>query len=530
MNAIARMIRLHTRARVLRTTCVLLPLLLLTLPTVVLAQWNYTTNNGAITITGYTGPGGVVVIPGAIAGLPVTSIGTNAFFSNESLTSVTVPNSVTGIGAEAFKECFLLTSVLIPDSVTNIGSYAFSDCYGLTNVTIPNSVTSIGDEAFNECNKMTSLTIGTNVTSIGTNAFAYCSSLIGVTIPECVTNIGDAPFAGCTSLTGITVNASDPAYVSVAGVLFNSSQTLLLQYPAGKLASSYVIPNGVTTIGVEAFLGCTNLTNVTLPNSVTSIGGETFANCAGLTNVTIPDSVTSIGVFAFWNCGLASVTIPNSVTSIGETAFDECYRLTGINVTASNPAFASVGGVLFNENRSTLIEYPVGQAGAYAIPNGVSAIGDYAFWSSFYLTSVTIPNSVTNIKDSAFFNCYSMTKAYFDGNAPTVSSSAFGLDPNTTVYYLPGTTGWGPTFGGRPTALWNPKVQIGGSSFGVSTNQFGFTITGSSNLVVVVEASTSLANPTWSPLGTNTLVGGSSYFSDPDWTTHPSRFYRLSMP
>jgi hypothetical protein len=91
---------------------------------------------------------------------------------------------------------------------------------------------------------------------------------------------------------------------------------------------------------------------------------------------------------------------------------------------------------------------------------------------------------------------------------------------------LPGTTGWGSTFGGCPTALWNPQAQ----SPGVRSNQFGFTITGTTNLAVVVEACTNLANPIWSPVGTNTLTGGSSYFSDPQWTNYAARFYRLRSP
>jgi hypothetical protein len=95
---------------------------------------------------------------------------------------------------------------------------------------------------------------------------------------------------------------------------------------------------------------------------------------------------------------------------------------------------------------------------------------------------------------------------------------------------LPGTTGWGSTFGGRPTVLWSPQVQTSGASFGVRTNRFGFTITGTSNLVIVVEACTNLVNPTWSPVATNTLTGGSSYFSDPRWTNNPARFYRLRSP
>src|SRR5262249_35114705 len=99
-----------------------------------------------------------------------------------------------------------------------------------------------------------------------------------------------------------------------------------------------------------------------------------------------------------------------------------------------------------------------------------------------------------------------------------------------TVYYLPGTMGWGTTFGGLPTALWSlpyPVVLENGPYFGVQTNGFGFVISWATNLSVVVEASTNLANPAWIPVGTNSLSNGSSYFSDPNWTKYPSRFYRL---
>jgi hypothetical protein len=122
---------------------------------------------------------------------------------------------------------------------------------------------------------------------------------------------------------------------------------------------------------------------------------------------------------------------------------------------------------------------------------------------------------------------------YFQGNAPSVEDqdtglvlSVFGNDNYLTVYYLPGTTGWGPTFVGRPALLWNPEAD----NVGVRANRFGFTITGTSNLVVVVEASTSLQYPKWVPVGTNTLTGGSSYFSDPRWTNIPARFYRFRSP
>jgi len=121
---------------------------------------------------------------------------------------------------------------------------------------------------------------------------------------------------------------------------------------------------------------------------------------------------------------------------------------------------------------------------------------------------------------------------YFVGNAPNVTYYAFAGDNGATLYYLPGTTGWDviSVDTSLPTALWTPQVQSSGASFGVKTNQFGFNIIWASGMTVVVEASTNLANSAWRPLATNTLSGGSAYFSDPAWTNYPSRFYRLRWP
>ncbi len=98
------------------------------------------------------------------------------------------------------------------------------------------------------------------------------------------------------------------------------------------------------------------------------------------------------------------------------------------------------------------------------------------------------------------------------------------------IYYLPGTTGWGPTFADRPTALWLPAMQTSDTSFGIQTNQFGFNIQWASGQTVVVEACTNLYNPNWQSLQTNTLTTGTSYFSDPQWANYPDRFYRLRSP
>jgi hypothetical protein len=236
--------------------------------------------------------------------------------------------------------------------------------------------------------------------------------------------------------------------------------------------------------------------------------------------------------------------------------FHGCGRLTGIAVDPLNSSWSSVDGVLFDNNQTVLVEYPEGRVGNYAIPNTVTNIGNYAFQDctglsgvtipgsivsigsqAFYscagLVSVVIPSSVTAIGDNAFSSCNSLTAVYFNGNAPSVGSYSFS--GTTTVYCLPGTTGWGLTISSRPVVLWNPRAQTSDASFGVRTNQFGFNITGSSNLVIVVEACANLATSVWTPVGTNTLntfigTNGSSYFRDPHWTNYPGRFYRLRSP
>jgi hypothetical protein len=104
------------------------------------------------------------------------------------------------------------------------------------------------------------------------------------------------------------------------------------------------------------------------------------------------------------------------------------------------------------------------------------------------------------------------------------------MNTQASVYYLPGTSGWSATYGALPTALWQPRVQTDDASFGVRTNQFGFTVAWASGMVIVVEATTNLAQPAWFPLQTNTLVGDTYYFSDPGWADYPRRFYRVRSP
>jgi hypothetical protein len=132
--------------------------------------------------------------------------------------------------------------------------------------------------------------------------------------------------------------------------------------------------------------------------------------------------------------------------------------------------------------------------------------------------------------NGAFYNCTNLKDVYFLGNAPRIGSDVFYGVTNATIYYLPGTTGWTDTLGGRPTALWKPRLQAGDGGFGVRTNRFGFNISWASGMTVVVEACTNLAESVWVPVETNTLTGGSVQFTDPACTNYPNRYYRVSMP
>ena len=328
---------------------------------------------------------------------------------------------------------------------------------------------------------------------------------------------------------------------------------LLLALPVAVQAQFTYTTNNDGTLNVSGYTGGGA---VTISNSVngllvTSIGNNAFIDHSGLTSVTIGTNVTSIGWNVFYDCtSLTNATIPASVTSIGGCAFGWCPSLIAITVDPSNSAYSSVAGVLFNKSTTTLIECPGGKVGSYTISNSVTSIGSWAFFDCTSLTNVTIPNSVTSIGLQAFDNCThltsvtipssvtsigiyafqdcsSLTSVYFQGNAPSADSSVFYED-NAIVYYLPWTTGWdAATFGGLSTAVGSQQLQAGGA--GVRTNQFGFTFTGT-NSQVIVEACTNLSTRVWSPVGTNTLTGGSSYFSDPHWTKYPGRFYRLRAP
>ena len=200
------------------------------------------------------------------------------------------------IGNSAFLFCSSLTSINIPSSVTNIGDLAFEGCSSLISVNISNSVTNIGDLAFCLCSSLISINISNSVKNIGNGAFSECKSLSKINIPSSVVNMNGNPFCDWNG----DLHNESKAFVYEHQVLFNKDKTTLIAYRSKD--TNYIIPNGVTHIGDEAFSGCESLTSINIPNSVTNIGNCAFYGCGFLKSINIPDSVTNIGDRAFKGC------------------------------------------------------------------------------------------------------------------------------------------------------------------------------------------------------------------------------------
>lgn len=343
------------------------------------------------------------------------------------------------IGYGTFELCSGLTSISIPASITSIGSYAFNGCSGLISVNYTGTVAQWCNIDFSGIysnpifyahslsingSPVTNIVIPDNVTEIKDCAFVGCSELISVTISDSVTSIGSAAFAYCSSLTSIIVTDENTVYDSrnnCNAIIETASNTLI----AGCMNT--IIPATITSIGDDAFNGCTNLTSVTIPDGVTYIGDYAFNYCSGLSSVTIPNGITSIGNSVFSNCsGLTYITIPANITSIGQYAFNNCSGLTSIAIpdgitTIGDGAFYSCSGLT-----------------SVIIGNSVTSIVQYVFAGCNGLTSVTIGSSVSSIGYGAFSGCNSLSEIISEALvAPTLNNSSFGGVSSTIDVHIP---------------------------------------------------------------------------------------------
>lgn len=408
--------------------------------------------DGEVTITGYTEdmPANLI-IPATIESYPVIEIRESAFYG-----------------------CTKLNEVVIPEGVTTIGAYAFYDVSAPI-VVIPSSVTYIGGGAFHQVNCRAADYFGVfytgteekwnNITVIdeGNNN----NRLNG----RCNVVIEDGIIYRCYSGGTASILASTcevPLDVVLPSEINGCSVTHILSYHsfygdlergafAGRELTSVILPEGVKYIGGNAFGGC-DFTSIVIPDSVTVIGGfscvdaiadvsySVFAGCDKLETIVLGKGVTKLQHRLFEGCSaLASIFIPDNVTDIEEGAFNKCPGLVKIEVAENNPNYCSAGGVLFNKDMTTLIQYPAGRNEvSYTIPDGVVSIS-YSAFSESQLCSIVVPDSVKVIDSAmpfaieyigAFTNCENLETLVLGKGVKTIQMDAFsGCTALKNIYY-----------------------------------------------------------------------------------------------
>ena len=492
----------------------LLCAVLLIIPALAQAQFTFTTNNGAITITGYTGSGGSTVIPRVINGYPVknigifafnpfpspyvqqnqvtslvipdsvTNIGFSAFYGCSQLTNVvmstnvtvlatevfgltglttfTFPSGLTNIGIGAFDSCMNLTNVLIPNGVQYIGDYAFNGNNCMNSVTIPDSVTSLGDWSFSGCINITNLTIGNGITTIPPATFTWCTKLTTVSIPDSVTNIGTtyyySAFSDCFALTNITYGSGlglNVGSIRFSGTTNLSTITVSPKNPVLSSLNGVLFDKNQTTL-IQCPVGKAG--SYIIPNTVTSIWNQAFLNCSGLTDVSLSSSIASSGGNNFNGCtGITNITLLDGVTNSILGLFYACVNLESFTASPGNPCFSSVNGVLFDKNQTTLVQYPYNGNQSYTVPSGIINIADNAFAECTGLTHLVLSEGLTGIGQYAFIDCSNLDTIVIPGSVTNIGAAAFGYCQLLNKIYFKGNA---------PTAddsvfIYNPPDPLG---------------------------------------------------------------------
>lgn len=393
----------------------------------------------------------------------VTQIGDSstqsAFYGASNLTSVSIPASVRTIGAAAFYNCNALTNIdfLVAKDGSNFDLSIGEDAFGysgLTSIVIPARVAAVGGlsrgtfrnntsltsvtfekgskiavipaELFNYCTALKSIHLPATVTEIGLNAFIYCESLVAVTIEEggVILKIGNTAFKG-TKLSVTNINALIKNVTEISEYAYRDTTSTVDE------DGTLVIPEGVTTIGREAFNKANGIKKIQFPSSLVSIGLYAFRECSNLTEVVIPDGVTIIKSAAFANCAsLKKVVVPSSVVGLGSSVFADCAALEEVDVACN------IGIRMFG-NCGKLTNLTLG--------NTVTTIGEVAFIGCNSLERVVLPSSLTNVGEvpaisrEVFKECKKLESVIFaeNYNPITIGEWAFSGCINLSKVVFP---------------------------------------------------------------------------------------------
>ena len=386
----------------------------------------------------------------------ITTIGNYAVWYCENLTSVTLPSGLISIGDRAFENCYSLTSLEFPSSLTTLGELVFAGCYELSNLTLHSNLTDVksnylfgGASNYNNLKEVryiidsdletylqsnhpiiydircgikyylndqeiTTLEIPSEITHIGDGVFLSNKSLTNLTLSSKVSSIGISAFYYCDNLKDVRYyiyddlatyiqNGHPDFYVGGIKYYWNDQEITTLE-----------IPTSVTSIGNNAFYGCSGLTTLNLPSNVTSIGDRAFGYCSNLTSVDLPSSITKMGDFVFFYCEkLSNVNLPSDITTISTGAFGGCSSLQNINLPSG---VTTIGDNAFSDC-SNLTNV--------TLPSALASIGDYAFSGCSNLTNVILPSAFTAIGNVAFSGCSNLANVTLSSNITSIGTYAF---------------------------------------------------------------------------------------------------------
>lgn len=343
----------------------------------------------------------------------VVSVEAHAFENCTKITSIDIGNDAEYVGDYAFSGCTLLKSIDLDNKLTAIGEYCFNNCDSLESVELPDTVTEIKRYTFYDCDKLSSVKLSSNLTTIAEYAFAHCDTLKSIDIPNSVTSMGSYTFQHCYALGEINLGLG---ITKIPYCFANNCKAL----------KEITIPENVETIDSYAFDYCYALANVKFNNKLKTIGQKSFGNCDALTVVDIPDNVKTVNNYAFAYCDkLTTLNIGSGVTSFNYTCVYGTPALTSINVSSKNTIFASLEGVLFNKDMTTILSCPRAKQGKYVMPDTVVTVENCAFEKCNALTEVTMSKALTTINSYAFSYATALTTVEFGDNLKTIGSYAF---------------------------------------------------------------------------------------------------------
>jgi len=301
------------------------------------------------------------------------------------------------------------TEFIVEDGIVGIGEEAFAGNFTLMEVTLPSSVTTIGSYAFNQCTSLERIHLSEGLREIGNGAFNCCESLVSIEIPSTVYKIGEdtgsSVFSG--ALSEIIVNANNPYYKSVNGVLYNGNGTQLLLYPTGKTDTYFIVPGTVRGIVMYAFHENSYLETLVVSEGVQYLETSSVLSCDKLKTIFI-----------------------SSNTMIFSDAFDSLVSLEFIYIPEGGDYFVTDGVLFGNEGKELMLYFAANPAESYTIPDGVQAICHYTFNDIQYLKNITIPDSITYI-DRETFGRSSIQNYYLKSSTPSDQM----LDVFNYLYY-----------------------------------------------------------------------------------------------